>query len=226
MSPRRLINALEASLKRLGAETLDLYFIHFPFTFLSTRALMDVMAQAVRSGQIRAVGVSNYNAPQMRDAAECLSRHKIPLAANQVQYSLLHRRPEANGVLEACRELDVALMAYRPLASGAFTALMTPDRTDPAATWLGRTMTRRALRKGTPEQVTALAATLMRTADAHGASVSQVALNWLLQRDDHVIPIPGATSARHARDNADTLTWTLSNEEFVGLDHASAPWST
>ena len=89
VSPRRLINALEASLKRLGAETLDLCFIHFPFTFLSTRALMDVMAQAVRSGQIRAVGVSNYNAPQMRDAAECLSRHKIPLAANQVQYSLL-----------------------------------------------------------------------------------------------------------------------------------------
>ena len=87
-------------------------------------------------------------------------------------------------------------------------------------------MTRRALRKGTSAQVTALAETLMRTAQAHGASVSQVALNWLLRRDDHVIPIPGATSARHARENAETLTWTLSDEEFVALDHASAPWNT
>ncbi len=110
LSCRQFMDALDASLSRLGLPAIDLYYIHWPFTFLKVETLMDMMAQAVEAGKVRAVGVSNFNAGQMRRAAARLARYDIPLAANEVHYSLLHRKPEVNGVLDACRELDVALV--------------------------------------------------------------------------------------------------------------------
>jgi aryl-alcohol dehydrogenase-like predicted oxidoreductase len=105
-------------------------------------------------------------------------------------------------VLEACRELDVALVAYFPLASGRLTQ---------------------------PSDSVGTKALLMCLADiarAHAASISQVALNWLLARDSHVIPIPGATKPHHARTNLDALGWRLSETEFDAIDRASAKSGT
>jgi aryl-alcohol dehydrogenase-like predicted oxidoreductase len=195
------MKALDGSLARLGVPAIDLYYLHYPFT--NIEAVMDQMAQAVQAGKIRAVGVSNFNAVQMRRAAERLARYNIPLAANEVYYHLLHRQPEVNGVLEACRELNVALVAFRPLANGQLVSNASPSR------------------RGKVNE--ALHNTLQTIAQQRGKSMSQVALNWLLQRDEHIIPIPGATSARHARDNAETLTWQLSEEEFRAIDQASSP---
>jgi aryl-alcohol dehydrogenase-like predicted oxidoreductase len=194
-------NALDGSLARLGVPVIDLYYLHFPFTKIE--AVMDQMAQAVQEGKIRAVGVSNCNAKQMRRAAERLACYHIPLAANEVYYNLLHRQPEVNGVLDACRELNVALVAYMPLASGKLVA-----NPSPASRGKGNEALHRVLQT---------------IAQQRGKSTSQVALNWLLQRDEHIIPIPGATSARHARENAETLTWALSEEEFRAIDQASSP---
>jgi aryl-alcohol dehydrogenase-like predicted oxidoreductase len=193
--------ALEGSRARLGVPSIDLYYLHFPLTKIE--AAMDQMAHAVQAGMIRAVGVSNCSAAQMRRAASRLARYHISLAANQVYYNLLHRQPEVNGVLDACRELNVALVAYRPLASGRLVASKAPTRGGKANE--------------------ALQSTLQTIAQQRGKSTSQVALNWLLRRDDHIIPIPGATSAPHARENAETLTWELSEEEFRAIDQASAP---
>lgn len=190
--------ALDGSLKRLGIQTIDLYYMHFPLT--NIEKLMDQMAQAVQDGKIRAVGISNCNAAQMRRAAERLAHYNIPLAANEVQYNLLHRQPETNGVLDACRELNVALVAYFPLASGRLVVNSSSMRGNEA-----------------------LQTTLATIAQKRGKGVNQVALNWLLRRDEHVIPIPGATSARHAQENADALTWELSDEEFAAIDQASSP---
>ena len=120
---RQLGQALDASLSRLGLQTFDVYFIHFPLGRIE--ALIDQMAQAVQKGKIRAVGVSNFSASQMHRAADRLARYNIPLAANEVQYHLLHRQPEVNGILDACRELNVALVAYLPLASGRLTASLS-----------------------------------------------------------------------------------------------------
>jgi aryl-alcohol dehydrogenase-like predicted oxidoreductase len=111
----QFMNALDASLSRLGRQMIDLYYVHFPYTLLSIETLMDMIAQAVEAGKIRAVGVSNFGAEQMHRAAARLEKYGIPLAANEVRYNLLHRQPEVNGVLAACRELNVALVAYRPL---------------------------------------------------------------------------------------------------------------
>src|SRR3972149_4203719 len=113
--------ALEDSLARLGRSTIDLYQIHFSSRRLSIPRLMNLMAEAVEAGKVRAVGVSNYSAEEMRLAHTELAKRGIPLASNQVQYSLLHRKPEVDGVLDACRELGITLIAYSPLAMGALT---------------------------------------------------------------------------------------------------------
>ncbi len=109
---------LEASLARLERSSIDLYQHHFPNKKISIPKLMDLLADAVEAGKVKAVGVSNYSVEQMREAHAALAKRGIPLASNQVEYSLLHRQPETNGVLDACRELGITLIAYSPLAGG------------------------------------------------------------------------------------------------------------
>ncbi len=191
--------ALDGSLKRLGVSTIDLYYIHFPRG--NIEQLMDQMAQAVADGKIRAIGVSNFTAAQMRLASAHLARYDIPLAANEVRYNLLYRQPEVNGVLDACRGLNVALVAYVPLARGQLSSISSSSK------------------QGSEKLHTALTS----IAHEYSKSISQVALNWLLRRDEHIIPIPGATSARHVQENAETLSWELSDEEFAAIDQASRP---
>lgn len=220
LSPHALMDALDASLSRLNVETLDLYYVHWPYTLLRIDALMDMMALAVRIGRIRAIGVSNYSARQMRQAAARLAHYNIPLAANQVHYSLLHRLPETNGVLETCRELNVALVAYQPLESGLLKTQASASRALESAI-SGRFERLPRPGKARQEQLAALQMTLDEIARGRGKSVSQVALNWLLRKDELVIPIPGSTNARHAAENVETLTWQLSDDEFAALDKAS-----
>jgi aryl-alcohol dehydrogenase-like predicted oxidoreductase len=213
---RQFMKALDASLNRLGRQTIDLYYIHFPYALLSIETLMDLMAQAFRAGKIRAVGVSNFNAKQMRRASTRLARYGIPLAANQVRYNLLHRQPEWNGVLDACRELNVALVAYRPLERGRLKSSTVPTATsDSPSPTRG---------KGKPtSRGQVVQETLQTIAQQRGKSVSQVALKWLLQSDIHVIPIPGTTNMHHAMENAGALNWQLSDDEFASIDKASFP---
>ena len=192
-SAKSLLEALEGSLTRLGMQTVDLYLIHFPFTLLSIGSLMDMLAEATRAGKVRTVGVSNFSAKQMHVAAGRLERYGIPLAANEVQFSLFHRDPERNGVLEACRKLDVALIAYRPLGGG---------RIGRSGSTLDRTLA-------------AVARTRQKT-------VAQVALNWLLRKDEHIIAIPGATSVAHLRENVGSAGWTLGDDEVAALEQSSA----
>ncbi len=126
---RWIPRALDASLKRLRLSRVDLYQIHWPDrTMASIDALMGGLAAAVTEGKARAVGVSNFNASEMRDAHAALARHGVPLASNQVRYSLLDRAPEADGVLDACRALGVTLLAYSPLAQGILTGKYAPGR--------------------------------------------------------------------------------------------------
>src|SRR6185369_577133 len=101
--------------------SIDLYQHHFPAKNVSIPKLMDLLADAVEAGKVKTVGVSNYSAEQMREAHVALAKRGIPLASNQVEYSLLHRQPETNGVLDTCRELGVTLIAYTPLGGGALT---------------------------------------------------------------------------------------------------------
>jgi diketogulonate reductase-like aldo/keto reductase len=113
VSTAQFASALDKTLERLGRDSLDLYYLHFPYFPRGVGTWMRAMARVVKAGKIRAVGISNCNVIQMRKAAGVLARYGIPLAANQVHCSLLHRKPETDGVLGACRRMDVALVDYR-----------------------------------------------------------------------------------------------------------------
>jgi aryl-alcohol dehydrogenase-like predicted oxidoreductase len=207
--------ALEGSLARLQRRTIDLYQVHYPFRWMSIPRLMNLMAEAVEAGKIRAVGVSNYNDEQMRSAHAELARRGIPLASNQVEYSLLHRDPETDGVLEACRELGVTLIAYMPLASGALTGKYSAD-VRPAG-WRRYTG---YFRGKNLAALARLVEVLREIGSRHERSPGQVALRWLIQQDG-VLPIPGAKNASQATQNAGALTFTLDDAEVDALSQAT-----
>lgn len=212
LSASTLQDALKGSLYRLQRQQIDLYQIHWPTPLLSIPSLMDALADAVAEGKVRTVGVSNYNADQMRRAHEALARRGVPLASNQVEYSLLHREPEKNGVLDACRELNVTLIAYSPLASGMLGGKYSiHNRPSGPRRYIPR-FRPAALRAYEPVD-----ALLREIGSGHGAKTSaQVALNWLIQRG--VLPIPGAKNARQAAANAGALGWTLEPDEIDALE--------
>jgi aryl-alcohol dehydrogenase-like predicted oxidoreductase len=224
LSARSLLEALDASLERLNVKTMDLYQIHWPYSLIGVDALMDALAQAVHSGKVRAVGVSNYGANLMRRAHARLARHDIPLASNQVHYNLIHRKPEKNGVLDACRELNVALIAYSPLEQG----LLTGKYRIVAGQAISVTGPRRftpAFRTSQRRKIEPLLQTMEDIATTHSKTVGQVALNWLLSKDECIIPIPGAKNVRQASENAGAIGWRLTGEEFKRIDLASQPFS-
>jgi aryl-alcohol dehydrogenase-like predicted oxidoreductase len=209
---------LEGSLKRLGRHSVDLYQHHFPARSVPIPRLMDLLADAVEAGKVRAVGVSNYSAEQMRTACEALAKRGIPLASNQVEYSLLHRQPEMNGVLAACREFGVTLIAYQPLASGALTGKYRRG-TKPAG--LRRFMP--YFRGKGLEAVEPVVNLLREIGERYGKSPAQVAIRWLMENPT-VLPIPGAKNARQAMDNAGALTFSLAGDEIEALDRATLAW--
>ena len=210
--------ALDHSLAKLQRTTVDLYMHHFPSRWVSIPRLIDLMADAVESGKVRAVGVSNYSAAQMRLAHKALADRGIPLASNQVEYSLLHRQPETDGVLDACRELGITLIANQPLANGALTGKYVAGAR-PAG--LRRFMPRF---RGRERQATGPVVALLREiSEAHGRSPSQVALRWLIE-NELVLPIPGAKNGRRAADNAGALEFSLTAAEIEALDRATTAW--
>jgi aryl-alcohol dehydrogenase-like predicted oxidoreductase len=207
---------LEASLVRLRRPVVDLYQIHFPTQWMPIPTLMNLMADAVEAGKVRAVGVSNYSAAQMRAAHAALTKRGIPLASNQVQYSLLHRNPEHNGVLAACRELGVTLIAYMPLASGALTGKYSADNR-PA----GWRRYRAPFRDKDLPKLERVNAVLRELAERHGRTSSQIALRWLIQQQN-VLPIPGAKTGRQAEQNVGALSFTVAESEVDALSRTTA----
>jgi aryl-alcohol dehydrogenase-like predicted oxidoreductase len=211
-----LPKALDASLGRLGLAQVDLYQIHWPWgAMISIERLMDAMADQVERGKVRTVGVSNYTASHMRRAHAALAKRGISLASNQVHYSLLHRKPEQNGVLAACRELNVRLIAYSPLEKGALTGKYHQGVTVSGARKGTRHFRPAALQASAP-----LIDVMTKIGEAHGGKTpAQVSLNWLIHQG--ALPIPGAKNASQAASNAGALGWSLTDEEFEQITQAA-----
>jgi aryl-alcohol dehydrogenase-like predicted oxidoreductase len=199
---------VDATLARLGRDSIDLYQHHFPNAKISIPELMSRVADAVEAGKIKAAGVSNYSAGQMREAHAALAKRGIPLASNQVEYSLLNRKPEINGVLDACRELGVTLIAYSPLAGGMLTGKYSvQNRPGGFFRRILPQYNRKAL-----EAIQPVVALLKSIAEKYGKTPGQVALRWLIE-NPIVLPIPGAKNGRQAADNAEVLKFSLTTEE-------------
>lgn len=171
------------------------------------------MAQLVQAGKIRSVGVSNFSARQMETAHEELAKHGIPLASNQVQINLLHRKIETNGVLETARRLGITLIAFVPLRSGMLTGKFHADRDLVTKLPRGRRMMSGISNKSL-DRTAPLIDGLREIADAHQATVSQVALAWLITYyGDTVVATPGASKPHHAEEAARAMKIALSSEE-------------
>ncbi len=207
-----LADAVTASLRRLRMPSMDLYQVHWPFpSLLSQEGLMNALADEVEQGRIRAIGVSNYSAEQMREAHKLLARRGIPLAVNQMRYSLITREIESNGVMAAARELDVTILAYSPLAQGLLTGKYTATNPPSGARSMDQRFKGAGLRKIQP-----LLEKLSDLGEKYGKTQAQVALNWLICQPG-VIPIPGIKSAAQVEQNAGALGWELSATEVAEL---------
>jgi aryl-alcohol dehydrogenase-like predicted oxidoreductase len=209
---------LDESLSRLGRANLDLYQHHFPAR-VSIPVLMNHMADAVEAGKVTAVGVSNYSADQMRQAHAALANRGVPLAANQVEYSLLHRQPETNGVLDACRELGVTLIAYTPLAGGMLTGKYSAENRPSG--FYRRVLPR--YRGKALDAIQPVVGLLREIGDRYSKTPSQVALRWLIE-NPIVLPIPGAKNGKQATNNAAALSFSLAAEEVAALSDATRAW--
>lgn len=214
-------DAITASLRRLQVEQVTLYQVHWPFAFfLSQKTLMRTLAEEVRRGRIKAIGVSNYSAEQMREAHRYLAEYGVPLATNQVRYSLLTRQVESKGIISTARELGVTIMAYSPLAQGLLTGKYTLEKyQEPTG---GRKFDSRFNRSGL-EKIAPVISLLREIGNKYDRTPAQVALNWLIAQGN-VIPIPGAKTAEQARQNAGAFGWKMSDEEIAQFELVSRPW--
>lgn len=209
---------IDQRLRFLDGYKIGLYQVHQPNGLSSREAEMEAMADLVEAGKIRAVGVSNFGAEAMRRAHKALQKRGLPLASNQVKYSLMDRRIETNGVLDTAKELGLTIIAYTPLESGLLTGKYHKD---PALLrrkmfyWRGRLQRRM-------ESSGPLVEALEEIAAKHYATAAQVALNWLIHfHGDVVVTIPGVTNADQARQNAEAMKFKLTDEELRRLDELS-----
>ncbi len=176
------------------------------------------MADAVEAGKIKAIGVSNYSAGQMREAHGALAKRGIPLASNQIEYSLLHRQSETNGALDACRELGITLIAYTPLAGGALTGKYSATKKPSGLRRIIPNFNKKAM-----DAVQPVVELLRQIGERYSKTPSQVALRWLIE-NPIVLPIPGAKNGKQAIDNAGALTFSLTLDEIESLNQATMAW--
>ena len=207
-----ITRALKGSLARLKAESVDLYQIHWPTPVVGTDRLMEGLAECVKSGMTRTVGVSNFGQTRMLAAYSSLARHTVPLASNQVHYSLLSRAVEKNGTLARCKELGIRLIAYSPIEKGILSGKYSAEKPPPGS--------RARNYSSLLPKIQPLLKLMTRIGQDHGGvSNTQVALNWVICKG--AMPIPGAKTAEQALENAGALGWRLTEEEIASLDAAS-----
>ncbi len=207
-----VVRAMKRSLARLGVESVDLYQIHWPNPIISTEMLMDGLAECVKNGMTRTVGVSNFSQSRMLAAYSSLAQHNIPLASNQVHYSLLQRDVEKDGTLARCKELGIRLIAYSPIEQGLLSGKYSPEN-PPSGT-------RARMYAGILPKIKPLIKLMTEIGQDHGGKThSQVALNWLICKG--TMPIPGAKNAEQAQENTGALGWKLTDTEVAKLDEAS-----
>ncbi len=210
--------SIQKRLQFLNGYSIGLYMIHQPYSFSSPEAEMEAMAGLVQAGKIRSVGVSNFSAERMRRAHQALQKHGLPLAANQVLYSLVHREIEDNGILETAKELGVTIIAYTPLASGILTGkyYRNPDLLKRQPFY------RRAMMRSQLAVCRPLVSAMEEIALRYDATPAQIALNWVINfHGGSIVTIPGATKVQQAKESAGAMNFTLSEEDMARLDQLS-----
>lgn len=216
-----VVCAAKDSLKRLGKEKVALYMQHWPgflINAFSNDAYLDGFVKVKEQGLADAIGVSNFPAFRLRSATKRLDLAGIPLASNQVQYSLLYRAPEFNGVVETCKELGITLVAYSPLCQGLLTGKYGSGGSKPEGPRSFLFTDSRI------KEIAPLLSLLKTIADERGKTMAQVSLNWCICKD--TLPIPGVKSKKQLDEVVGALGWRLEEGEVKELDRVSAKISS
>ena len=215
-----LTRAVEASLRRLGTDWIDLYQIHWPDESVPAEETMAALDTMVRAGKIRYVGVSNYLGSHLQRAFDvCESHGWAPVVSHQPQYSLLVREIELE-TLPLCQANGVAVLPWSPLGGGVLTGKYRSGEAPPAGSRLadpGRPG------RSPSESELAVAAEVGAVAEATGRSSAQVALNWVLHSPGVTAPIIGARTVEQLDDNLGAEGWRLADEHVQALDKCSRP---
>ncbi|WP_112944812.1 MULTISPECIES: aldo/keto reductase [unclassified Rhizobium] len=206
--PENVKRVAEASLKRLGTDVIDLYYQHRVDPNVPIEETVGAMAELVREGKVRALGLSEAGSATIRRA------HAVhPIAAVQSEYSLWSRDPE-HDVLATCRELSIGFVPYSPLGRGFLTgAIRKPDD-------LGADDFRSQLPRFQADNFdanAALVAKLEALAKDKGVTTAQLALAWVLHQGEDIVPIPGARKVNHLEQNAAAADIALSARELAQL---------
>ena len=207
--PATLRKTCEDSLRRLQTDVIDLYFLHRWDKSVPIEESVGALGDLVRRGHIRSIGLSEVSAATLRRA-----HAEHPIAALQTEYSLWTRNPEI-AVLDACKELGVAFVAFSPVARGFLGGTLQEVDT------LDAKDIRRSMPRFAPDTYAAnlkLLPAYLQVAEEVGCTPAQLAIAWLLHRGEHIIPIPGTTSVSHLAEDLEAASVTLSAATMAKLD--------
>jgi aryl-alcohol dehydrogenase-like predicted oxidoreductase len=212
--PERIKQVADASLKRLRTDVIDLFYQHRVDPDVPIEDVAGAVKELIAAGKVKHFGLSEPGAATVRRA------HAVqPIAALQNEYSLWTRGPETNGILAACAELGIGLVAYSPLGKGFLTGAMSSD------TKIADNDFRKSLPRFTPEAMAknqALVDLLKRIADEKKATAARIALAWLLAQQPWIVPIPGTTKIPRLEENLGAAHVELTPADLAAIQRAAA----
>lgn len=213
-TPDYIRHACDASLQRLGVERIDLYYVHRIDPQADLAATMETLADLVKIGKVAHIGVCEVSAPTLRKA------HKIyPITAVQSEYSLWTREMETE-VLPTCRELEIGFVAYSPLGRGFLTGALSSTKKLENGDFR---LSNPRFQENNLEQNRKLLPALEKTANKYGCTSAQIALAWLLAREEHLVAIPGTRQATRLVENCTAARIQLLPEDRIFLENMFAP---
>jgi aryl-alcohol dehydrogenase-like predicted oxidoreductase len=213
-SPKHVRSACDDSLRRLGVDTIDLYYQHRVDKDVAIEETVGAMSELVGAGKVRYLGLSEASAEEIERA------HSVhPITALQSEYSLWTRDVEAD-ILPTCRALGIGFVAYSPLGRGFLTGAISSTEDLAEDDWRRR---HPRFQPGNIERNRKLVARIEQLAEAKGVSTSELALAWVMAQGDDVVPIPGTKRITNLESNARAVGVDLSDKDVAALNEAAPP---
>lgn len=212
--PDYVRQAAEDSLRRLGTDYIDLYQLHQPDAETPIADTLATLDELVKAGKVREIGCSNFSAQQIREAEAALRPGAARFVSAQNEYSLLHRDPEREVLLE-CERRGLSFLPYFPLANGLLTGKYRAGRPAPPGT---RISTQERFGKLLNERNLQVVEGLIRFAETRGHSILELAFSWLLAHPKVASVIAGATSEQQVRSNSGAAGWKLTPADLAEVD--------
>lgn len=202
-----LPKGLKGTLDRLGLETIDLYQIHMPKSPYSFKSLGQGLVACVKLGLARSVGVSNFSEASLREIGAEMEKEGVPIASNQIEYSLLRQMPDKDGLQAYMNEQNIACLAFSTLGQGRLTGKYSAENPMPSKRQFGV--------DHSWEDIRPLLDELKVLAEKYEVTMAAVAINWVIRKG--AIPLAGARNGSQAEENAKAMTFELTEEEVKRL---------